>query len=89
MVGRGRSKLGQPRKAVNFKLLTSKHLTVEDSSDSVETHDLDTSRNLSSSSSGSSSSPVAVGGALQLFGQLCCRLAVAPYACTEAVRWDH
>ena len=85
MVGRGRSKLGQPRKAVNFKLLTSKHLTVEDSSDSVETHDLDTSRNLSSSS-GSSSSPVSVGCALQLFGQLCCRLAVAPYACTEAVR---
>jgi len=84
MVGRGRSKLGQPRKAVNFKLLTSKHLTVEDSSDSVETHDLDTSRNLSSSSG--SSSPVSVGGALQLFGQLCCRLAVAPYACTEAVR---
>ena len=69
---------------MNFKLLTSKHLTVEDSSDSVETHDLDTSRNLSSSSG--SSSPVSVGGALQLFGQLCCRLAVAPYACTEAVR---
>ena len=58
-------------------------------SDEVESHDLDTTRNVSSSSSSSSSftvSKASLGRSLQLFGQLCCRLAVTPYSRTEAVR---
>ena len=58
-------------------------------SDEIESHDLDTTRNVSSSSSSSSSfttSKGSLGRSLQLFGQLCCRLAVTPYSRTEAVR---
>jgi len=88
MMGNNPKFLNQ-RKAMNFKLLTTKHLTVDDCSDEVESHDLDTTRNVSSSSSSSSSfttSKGSLGRSLQLFGQLCCRLAVTPYSRTEAVR---
>ena len=60
--------------------------------DGVESHELDISGSASSSSSPSSSSStftssrLSRGRSLQLFGQLCCRLAVTPYARTEAVR---
>ena len=47
-------------------------------SDEVESHDLDTSSNASSSSF--TSSKASLGRSLQLFGQLSCRLAVTPYS---------
>ena len=59
-------------RAIEFQLVTTKILTVEDSSGEVESVEMETS-----------SSSLA---SLRLFGQLVCRLAVSPYTRREALR---
>ena len=59
-------------RAIEFQLMTTKILTVEDSSGEVESVEMATS-----------SSSLA---SLHLFGQLVCRLAVSPYTRREALR---
>ena len=59
-------------RAIEFQLMTTKILTVEDSSGEVESVEMETS-----------SSSLA---SLHLFGQLVCRLAVSPYTRREALR---
>jgi len=81
-----KNSLQSNKKAINFQLLKTKHLTLQDSSDIVESYDLDSSRTSSGSSSSSSLTNSSFCKSLKLFGQICCRLSVAPYCRTEAVR---
>ena len=84
-----KNSLQSNKKAINFQLLKTKHLTLQDSSDIVESYDLDSSRTSSGSSSSSSSlTNSSFCKSLKLFGQICCRLSVAPYCRTEAVRLE-
>ena len=83
-----KNSLQSNKKAINFQLLKTKHLTLQDSSDIVESYDLDSSRTSSGSSSSSSLTNSSFCKSLKLFGQICCRLSVAPYCRTEAVRLE-
>ena len=69
----GKKRKAELGRAVEFQLVTTKILTVEDSSGEVESLEMERS----------SSSSLA---SLHLFGQLVCRLAVSPYTRWEALR---
>ena len=71
----GKKRKTEAGKAIEFRLVTTKVLTVEDSSGEVES--LQMERSSCSSSSLAS---------LHLFGQLICRLAVSPYTRWEPLR---
>ena len=79
----GKKRKAEEGKAIEFRLVTTKVLTVEDSSGEVESLQMERTSCTSSSSSSSSSSSLA---SLHLFGQLVCRLAVSPYTRWEPLR---